>query len=115
MLEELNREATEIAEQHCRLEEARLNLTTPLTTEAETSEPKKYGGVRPKTTSRANLISVVPNTLPQEAMTQTYSCHSKLRQEQPLEECAAQLRDEVFNVIPGTVNTQCGTGSHTRK
>ena len=105
VLKELNTEVMEIAEeQHCRLEEVRLDLTTPLTSEVEASEPENYGGASPKTTSRANLTSIVPNTLPQEAMAQTFSCHSGLRQEQPLEKCAALLRDEIFNVIPGTVN-----------
>ena len=38
VLEELNRLTTEIAkEQHCRLKEARLNLTTSLKFEAEAS------------------------------------------------------------------------------
>ena len=108
VLEEWNREATQIAEeQYHRLKEVRLNLTTPLTSVVEASEPN--------TTLRANLTSVAPNTLPQEAVAQTYSCHSKLRQEQPLEDHAALLRDEIFNVILGTVNTQHGTTSHTRK
>ena len=49
ILEEINREATEITEeQHHRLEEVRLNLTTPLTSEGEASEPENYGGARPK-------------------------------------------------------------------
>ena len=87
----------------------RLNLTTPLASEAETSEPKNYGEARPKTTSRANLTSVVSSVLPQEAMVYDYKSHSRLRQEQPMEECAALLRDEVFSVFPGTVNTQHGT------
>ena len=113
---ELTRESTEIVEeQHCRLEEVRLNLTTPLTSEGEASEPETYGGARPKTTSRANLTSVAPNTLPHEAVAQTYSHHSKVRWEHPLEDCAVLLRDEVFNVIPGTVNTQHGTAYHNRK
>ena len=69
ILEELNRETTEIAEeQHCRLEEARLNLTTPLTSEVETSELDNYGGASSKITSRANLTLVAPKTLPQEAV-----------------------------------------------
>ena len=64
VLEELKREATEIVEeQHHRLEDARLNLTTPLTSEVEASEPENYGGARPKTTLRANLTLVIPNTL----------------------------------------------------
>ena len=41
ILEEINNEGTEIAEeQHCRLEKARLNLTTSLTSKVETSEPE---------------------------------------------------------------------------
>ena len=54
ILEEINKEATEIAEeQHCRLEEARGNLTTPLTSEVEASKPEICGEARPKTKSRA--------------------------------------------------------------
>ena len=105
VLEELNREAMEIAEeQHGRLEELRLNLTTPLTSDAEASEPENYSGAGLKTTSRANLISAVPSVLPQEAVVCNYESHPWLRQEQPLEKHAALLRDEVFSVIPGTVN-----------
>ena len=64
-LEEINKEAIEIVEeQHCRLEEARLNLTTPLTSEVEASEPEIYGGARPKTKSRASVKSAIPSTLP---------------------------------------------------
>ena len=49
VLEELQIEAMKIVDkQHCRLEEARLNLTTPLTSEAETSEAEYYGGQGPK-------------------------------------------------------------------
>ena len=45
ILEKLNKEATEIVEeQHCRLEEARLNLTTPIASEVEASVAKIYGG-----------------------------------------------------------------------
>ena len=100
VLEELNREAMKIVEeQHCRFEEARLKLRRPLISEVEVSQPENYGGARPKITSRANLMLVSPNALAQEAMAQTYSSHSKLRQEQQLEDCAALLRDEIFNVI----------------
>ena len=50
----LQKEAMEIVEeQHHGLEEARLNLTTPLTSEAETSQAENYGRERSKTTSRA--------------------------------------------------------------
>ena len=116
ILEEINREATEIAgEQHCRLEELRLNLSTPLTSEVEASEPENYGGARPKTTSRANLISVAPSVLPQETVARTDNSHSKARQEQQLEDHAALLRDGVFHAIPGTVNMQHGTASKDRK
>ena len=97
-------------EQHQRLEEARLNLTTPFT-----SEDENYGRARPKTTSGAKLTSVVPSTLPQDAVVPKYSNHSILRLEQPLKDCAALLRDEVFSVIPGTVNAQCSTASQKQK
>ena len=81
ILEELNREAMEIAEEpHCRLKEVRLNLTTPLTSEAEASEPENYSEARLKTISRANITSDVPVTLPQEVVVPTCnSSHSKLR------------------------------------
>ena len=116
ILEEINREATEIAkDQHCRLKEVRLNLMTPLTSEIEVLEPENYGGARPKTTSRANLTSVALSVLPQEAVAKTYSSHSKSRQEQQVEDHAALLRDEIFNVILGTVNMQHGTASKNRK
>ena len=69
ILEEINKEATEIAEeQHCRLEEARINLTTPFTSEVEASEPEIYCGARPKIKSRAHVTSVTPSVLPQETV-----------------------------------------------
>ena len=89
ILEEINREATEIVEeQHCRLEEARLNLTTPLTSEVEAYKPENYGEARPKTTSRANETSVNTSVGPQETVAKTYSSHSKTRQDQQLEDHA---------------------------
>ena len=110
ILEENNKEAPEIAEEeHCRLEKARLNLATPLTSEVETSEPESYGGAQPKARSRAHVTSVIPSALPQETMAKTYKSHSRAKQEQQLEDHAALLRDEVINVIPGTVNMQHGT------
>ena len=49
VLEEWNKEATGIAEeQHCRLEEVRMNLTTHLTSDAEASDPENYGRQGPK-------------------------------------------------------------------
>ena len=69
ILEEINKEATEIAEEeHCRLEEARLNLTTPLTSEVEASDAGIYGGARPKVKSRAQVTSVTPSVFPQETV-----------------------------------------------
>ena len=116
ILEEISKEANEIVEeQHCRLEEARLNLTTPLTSEVEASEPESYGGARPKTTSRAHVTSVTPSVLPQETVAKKYDSHYRAKQEQQLEDCAALLRDEVFNVIPGTINTKHGSTSKSRK
>ena len=105
------REAMEIAEeQYHGLEEARLNLKTPLTSEAE-----NYRGARPKTTLRVKATSIVPSTLLQEAVVSTYSDHSRFRQEQLLKDHVALLRDEVFNVILGTVNMQHGTASQNKK
>ena len=113
ILEEINKETTEIVEeQHHRLEEARLNLTTPLTSEIE---PKSYGGARPKTTSRAHVTSVTPSVLLQETVAKKYDSHYRAKQEQQLEDRAALLRDEVFSVVPGTVKTQHGTAPKSRK
>ena len=101
ILEEINKEATEIAEeQHCRLEEARLNFTTPLTSKVEASEPKIYGVTRPRIKSRAHVTSVTPSVLHQETVAKTYDSHYRARQEQQPEGRAALLRDEVFSVIP---------------
>ena len=109
-------EATEIAEeQHHRLEEARLNLTTPLTSEVEASEAEGYGGARPKVKSRAQVTTVTPDVYPRETVAKKYDSHCRVKPEQRLEDCAALLRDEVFGVIPGTVNTQCGTASKNRR
>ena len=106
ILEEINKEAIEIAEeQHHRLEEAKLNLTTPLTFEVEASEPESCGGTRPKIKLRAHVTSVTPSVLPQETMAKRYDSHYRAKQEQQLEDCAVLLRDEVFSVVPGTVNT----------
>ena len=116
ILEKINKEATEIVEeQHCRLEEARLNLTTPLSSKVEASEPKSYGGARPKTKSRVNVKSVIPNTLPQETVAKEYDSYTRARQDQQFEDHATLLRDDMFSVIPGTVNMQCGTASKNRK
>ena len=115
ILEEINKEATEIVEeQHCRLEEARLNLTTPLTSEVEASEAESYGGARPKVKSRAQVTTVTTDAYPQETVARKYDSHDRVKSEQQLEDCAALLRDEVFSIVPGTVNTQCGTASKNR-
>ena len=116
ILEEINKEATEIVEeQHCRLEEARLNLSTPLMSKVEASEPEIYGGARPKIKSRAHVTSVTPSVLPQETVAKTNDSHYRAKQEQQVEYHAALLRDEVFSVIPGTVNMQHGTALKNRK
>ena len=112
ILEEINKEAIEIVEeQHHRLEEARLNLTTPLTSEVEASEAEGYGGARPKVKSRAQVTTVTPHVYPQETVAKKYDSHCRVKPEQQLEDCAALLRDEVFSVVPGTVNTEHGTAS----
>ena len=48
-------------------------------------------------------------------MVLAYSYHSRLRQEQLLKDHAALLMDEVFSVITGIVNMQCGTVSQSGK
>ena len=113
ILEEINKEATEIAEeQHCRLEEARLNLTTPLTSEVDASEAESYGGARPKVKSRAQ---VTPSVCPQETVAKKDNSHYRVKPEQQLEDRAALLRDEIFSIVLGTVNTQHGTASKNRR
>ena len=113
ILEEINKEATEIAEeQHCRLGEARLNLTTPLTSEVEASEAESYGGVSPTVKSRAQ---VTPSVCPQETVAKRYDSHCRVKPEQQLEDHAALLRDEIFSVVPGTVNMQHGTALKNRR
>ena len=115
ILEEINKEATEIAEeQHHRLEEARLNLTTPLTSEVEASEAESYGGARSKVKSRAQVTTVTPDAYPQETVAKKYDSHWRVKPEQQLEDHAALLRDEVFSIVPGTVNTQHDTASKNR-
>ena len=115
ILEEINKEATEIAEeQHCRLEKARWNLTTPLTSKVEASEPESYGGARPKTKTRANVKSFIPSALPQETVAKEYDSYTRASEDQQLEDHAALLREEVFSVVPGTVNIQHGTASNKK-
>ena len=48
-------------------------------------------------------------------MAPSLKSHSALRQEEPLQCHAALLRNEVFNVILGTVNMQHGTASWAGK
>ena len=116
ILEEINKEATEIVEeQHSRLEEARLNLTTPLTSEVEASEAKSYGGARPKVKSRAQVTTATPSVCPQETVAKKYDSHCRVKPEQWLEDCAALLRDEVFSVVPVTVNMQHGIALKYRR
>ena len=58
---------------------------------------------------------MIPSVLPQETVAKTCDSHYRTKQEQQLEDHAALLRDEVFSVIPGTVNMQHGTASKIRK
>ena len=90
-------------------------LTSEAEAEAEASESENYGRARPKITSRTTLTSASPSVLPQEAVARNHSSHTKSRQEQQLEDHVALLRDEIFNVIPGTMNMQHGTASKNRK
>ena len=90
ILEEINKEATDIAEkEHCRPEEARLNLTTPMTCEVEASEAKSYGGARPKVKSRAQVTTVTPNVYCQETVAKKYDSHCRVKPEHWLEDHAA--------------------------
>ena len=80
---EINKEATEIVEeQHGRLEEARLNLTTSLTSKVEDSEAENYDGARPKVKSRAQITSVTPSVFPQEIVARKYDSHGRVKPEQ---------------------------------
>ena len=68
-------------------------------------------GQGPKLNQRAYVTSVTPSVLPKENVAKTYNSHYRTQQEQWLEDHAVLLRDEVFIVVPGTVNMQCGTAS----
>ena len=57
------------------------------------------------------MTSFNPSILHQETMTKNHKSHSRAKQEQQLEDHAALLMDDIFNVIPGTVNMQHGTVS----
>ena len=48
-------------------------------------------------------------------MAKIYDSHYRTRQEQQLEDHAALLRDDIFSVIPGTVNMQHGMALKSRK
>ena len=66
------------------------------------SEAEIHGGARPKRTPRVAIRSPQVETIPV----------SKTSMDQEMETCAALLRDEVFNIVPGTVNvTQGGAGA----
>ena len=68
-----------VEEQHWRLEEVRMNLTTPLTCEGEASEPENFAGARLKITSRASLTLLLLILCLMRWWPQTYSHHSYLR------------------------------------
>ena len=90
-------------------------MTTPLTSEVEASEAEGYGGARPKVKSRAQVTTVTPDAYHQETVAKKYDSHGRAKPEQQLEDRAALLRDEIFSVVPGTVNTQHGTASKNRR
>ena len=58
---------------------------------------------------------MTPNVYPEETVAKKYDSHYRVKPEQQLEDCAALLRDEVFSVIPGTVNMQHGTALKNRR
>ena len=58
---------------------------------------------------------MTPSILPQEIVAKKYDSHGRAKLEQQLEDHVALLRDEVFSVIPSTVNMQHGTASKNRK
>ena len=95
-LEEIQNETMATAEeQQCLIEEAQLRLQTPQTSAVEfTSESENYGGARPKITQRVTIRSSQVEAVPA----------SKNGQDQEFKTHAALLRDEVFNIVPGTVN-----------
>ena len=68
------------------------------------SEAESYGGARPKTTQRVTIRSPQVDTVPA----------SKNSQDQEIDMYVALLRDEVFNIVPGTVNVTQG-GAQARK
>ena len=58
---------------------------------------------------------MTPSVCPQETVAKKYDSHYRAKPEQRLEDCAALLRDEIFSVVPGTVNMQHGTASKNRR
>ena len=72
-------------------------------------------GGKPKVKSRAQVTTVTPNVYPQETVAKKFDSYCRVKPEQQLEDHASLLRDEVFSVVPGTVNTQCGTASKNRR
>ena len=105
-LEEIQNETMAIArEQQCLIEEAQLRLPTPQTSAVESaSEAEIHGGARPKRTTRVTLRSPQVETVP----------GSKTSKDREMETRAALLKDEVFNIVPGTVNVTQG-GTQARK
>ena len=105
-LEEIQNETMGIAEEQQHLiEEAQLRLPTPQTSAVESaSEAANYGGTRPKCTQRVTIRSTPVEAVPA----------SKTSKDLEIETCATLLRDEVFNIVPGTVNATQGE-AQTRK
>ena len=99
-LEDIQNETMAIAEeQQCLIEEAQLRLPTPqMFAEASASEAEIHGGARPKCTPRVTFRSPQEETVPV----------SKTSKDQEIETHATLLRDQVFNIVPGTVNVTQG-------
>ena len=82
-------------EQECLIEEAQLRLKTPQTSAAESaSEAENYGGARLEMTQRVTIRSPQVKAIPA----------SNTRQDKEIGMHAALLRDEIFTIVPGTVN-----------
>ena len=89
-------------EQQCLIEEAQLRLPTPQTSAVESaSEAEIHSGARSKRTPRVTIRSPQVETVPV----------SKTSKDQEMETHAALLRDEVFNIVPGTVNVNLRRGT----
>ena len=98
-LEEIENETMAIAEEQQCFIEAQLRLPTPRTSAVESAlEADNYGRARPKTTQRVTIRSPQVKAVPA----------SNVRQDKEIGMLAALLKDEVFNIVPGTANVTQG-------